>query len=117
MNNRYAKVPLLTTGVPKEHKIYGWRIKTVRNPILSSAEIDTATDKLQIPMPEMIFGNNYVEIAYLGPTGQESPYWTLRFDTLSALDCVDKTGTQNKLVQVAHSKAWQSRLKNSSGMP
>lgn len=109
--NRYAKIPLPATGIPSSYDIKGWKITTVRNPILSSGEIDAATEKLRIPMPEMIFGNNYVEVSYTPPvtenTRKDLQKWCLRFDTLNSLDRVDKTGTQKELVQVAHSKAWQ----------
>lgn len=114
------KVPFPSTGEPRHYHIKGWSITTVRAPIYSSPEIDAATAKLKIPMPEMIFGNNYVEIAYSpsskshilenssSSNSDSNPCWKLRFDTLSALDLVDKTGSSNGgLLQVAHSKAWQ----------
>lgn len=98
---------LPATGIPNAFKIKGWTITTVRSPILSSAEIDDATDKLKIPMPEMVFGNNYLELSYSPGSvtdatepslnenkdvQSENVQWSLRFDTYGALDRVDKTG-------------------------
>lgn len=121
--HRYAEIPLPATGIPNAFKIKGWTITTVRSPILSSAEIDDATDKLKIPMPEMVFGNNYLELSYSPGSvtdatepslnenkdvQSENVQWSLRFDTYGALDRVDKTGErlEGGLLQVAHSKKW-----------
>lgn len=129
--HRYAEIPLPATGIPNVYTIKGWKIVVVRSPILSSGEIDAATDKLKIPMPEMIFGNNYLELSYCpdDPTyhddskssfspdsdqqsatdSKRKDVWSLRFDTYNALDRVNKTGThmEGGLLQVAHSKTWQ----------
>ena len=58
------------------------------------------TSELGIAPPEMIFGNNLVSIEHL------SSGWALDFNTFDALDRVDKTG--GSMLQVAHSKEWQS---------
>lgn len=129
--NRYAKAPLPATGIPSKYETHGWTITTVRSPILSSSEIDDATQKLKIPMPEMIFGNNFVELSYCPTSSQSSinhekntteasnddiktfppcKQWKIRFDTLNALDRVDKTGEEQEggLLKVAYSKEWQA---------
>ncbi|KAK9473617.1 TIP41-domain-containing protein [Dipodascopsis tothii] len=79
----------------------GWRISSVQRPILNAGEIDAATARLGIPLPEMIFGNNLVELVHVASG------WTLRFDALDALDRVDKTGTPDGgLVKVSYAEAW-----------
>lgn len=71
----------------------------MKKSILSSGEIDDWTEKLQIPIPEMIFGNNLLELQH-----NESGL-TITFNAFDALDRVDKTGKD--LLQVAHSREWQ----------
>ncbi|CAN6655731.1 type 2A phosphatase activator Tip41p [Trichomonascus vanleenenianus] len=88
-----------------EWKGHGWRVYSKKGPILKSEEIDAAQEKLGIPIPEMIFGNNEVGVCH-EPSG-----WTLRFDGLEALDRVDKTGEKG-LVQVAYSKSWMKSREN-----
>lgn len=119
--HRYAEIPLPATGIPNIYKIKGWTITVSRCPILSSGEIDAATNKLKLPMPEMIFGNNHLELSYspdpesetetFESSEKESGFqqWGLRFDAYNALDQVNKTGSQIEggLLQVAHSKTWQ----------
>lgn len=86
---------------------HGWRVYTKKGPISSSTEIDTYSDKLGIPLPEMMFGSNEVGIEHRSG-------WSMKFNTLSALDLVDKTGQKDGgLLQVAHSKEWiKSRTKH-----
>lgn len=85
-----------------------WEISTCKTSILSSGEIDKATDDIGIPMPEMIFGNNYVAVKHK-PSG-----WGLQFTTLPALDLVDKTGERDGLLSVAYSKEWQKSRENTA---
>lgn len=71
---------------------------------MSSDQIDAAQERLQIPVPEMIFGENQVRITHLASN------WSISFNALDALDLVDKTG--DKMLQVAHSNVWHTaRLK------
>lgn len=77
-----------------------FRISTRKLPISKAGAIDTLTDKIAIPMPEMIFGDNMVSITHV-PTG-----WTLEFNTADALDAVDKTG--EKMLKVAYARDWES---------
>lgn len=77
-----------------------FKISTRKSPILKAGPIEEMTAQLGITLPEMIFGNNAVLIEHL-PTG-----WSIHFNTYAALDRVDKTG--NSMLQVAHSKEWQS---------
>lgn len=79
---------------------HGFTITTRKLPILKAEPIEHLTASLGITPPEMIFGDNMVSIDHL-PTG-----WGISFNTYDALDRVDKTG--NSMLQVAHSKEWQS---------
>ncbi|KAI9710319.1 MAG: hypothetical protein M1820_002814 [Bogoriella megaspora] len=79
---------------------HGFRITTRKLPILKAGPIEEMTEKLQIAPPEMIFGDNYVEITHKA-TG-----WSINFNAFDALDLVDKTG--NEMLRVAHSKEWQT---------
>ena len=78
----------------------GFKISTTKLPILKAGPIEEMNAKLGITVPEMIFGNNSVLIQHPA-TG-----WSLDFNTFDALDRVDKTG--ENMLQVAHSKEWQS---------
>ena len=78
----------------------GFKITTRKLPILKADPIEKMTVALGITPPEMIFGDNSVSIEYaLGG-------WALNFNTFDALNQVDKTGAS--MLQVAHSKEWQS---------
>ena len=76
-----------------------WRISTRKAPILKAEPIDHMNEKLSIPVPEMIFGDNFVAIEHL-PSG-----WKMDFNSFDALDKVSKTA--NGMLQVAYSKEWQ----------
>ena len=78
----------------------GFKVTTRKFPILKAEPIDAMTKQLGITPPEMIFGDNSVSIEHIG-TG-----WGLNFNTFDALDKVDKTS--GSMLQVAHSKEWQS---------
>lgn len=79
---------------------HGFKITTRKLPILKAEPIEAMTSKLGITPPEMIFGDNMVSIEHVASG------WGLEFNTLDALDRVDKTG--GSMLQVAHSKEWQS---------
>ena len=84
-------------------------ISTRKLPILKSAPIDAMTERLGIPIPEMIFGDNLVSITHQ-PTG-----WSIQFNAEDALDRVDKTG--EKMLRVAYAGEWSSsREKTSAGI-
>lgn len=79
---------------------HGFKITTRKRPILKAEPIEQMTARLGITPPEMIFGDNMVSIEHL------TSGWSINFNTFDALDRVDKTG--NSMLQVAHSKEWQS---------
>jgi type 2A phosphatase activator TIP41 len=76
-----------------------WKISTRKKPILKAGPIDAMNEKLGIPVPEMIFGDNVVVIEHV-PSG-----WAIDFNAFDALDKVSKTA--NGMLQVAYSKEWQ----------
>ena len=79
---------------------HGFRITTRKLPILKAGPIEQMTSALGITPPEMIFGNNEVSVEHPA-TG-----WAIKFTAFAALDRVDKTG--DSMLQVAHSREWQS---------
>ncbi|KGQ12818.1 TIP41-like protein [Beauveria bassiana D1-5] len=58
------------------------------------------TERIGIPMPEMIFGDNLVSVTH-APSG-----WSIRFATPDALDAVDKT--DKHMLKVAYARDWES---------
>jgi TIP41-like family len=88
---------LTTTHASRSIFLAGWTITSTKLPICSSSDCDDLAAKLEIPVPEMTFGNNSVSIE--GPNG-----WKCEFNTQEALDAVDKTGSQG--VKVSYSEQW-----------
>ncbi|KAL0635733.1 Serine carboxypeptidase 3 [Maublancomyces gigas] len=86
------------TDQGKSISVRGWSVTTHKLPILKSGEIDTMTKKLGIAPPEMIFGNNSVDVKH------ESG-WGIHFSALDALSLVDKTG--ESMLRVSYSESWQ----------
>ena len=78
---------------------HGFKITTRKLPILKAGPIEEMTTKLGIAPPEMIFGDNMVSIEHRSG-------WAINFNTYDALDRVDKSG--ESMLQVAHSREWQS---------
>lgn len=78
-----------------------WEIYTTKKPILSSDEIDLEQERLGFPIPEMIFGNNKVEIK-----NNQFPDFLISFNTKDALSLVDKDVTN--LLKVSYSNEWFS---------
>ncbi|RQM06091.1 hypothetical protein DH86_00002404, partial [Scytalidium sp. 3C] len=82
------------------HVQKGFKISARKLPISKSDEIDDMSNKLGIPVPEMIFGDNLVAIEHL------KSGWRLEFNAFDALDRVEKT--DKNMLQVAYSKEWSS---------
>lgn len=78
----------------------GFKITTRKLPILKAEPIERMTSELGIAPPEMIFGDNSISIEHA------TAGWRINFNTFDALDQVDKSGAS--MLQVAHSKEWQS---------
>ncbi len=75
----------------------GFTITTRKLPILKAGPIEEMTQKLGIAPPEMIFGDNLVEV--------KTKDWRITFNAFDALDRVDKTG--QAMLKVSYSEAWQ----------
>ncbi|KAK3071241.1 Tap42 interacting protein [Teratosphaeriaceae sp. CCFEE 6253] len=76
-----------------------WRITTRKLPILKAEPIETLSHAIGIPIPEMIFGDNYVSITHI-PSA-----WSLQFNARDALDRVSKT--EEGMLQVAVAEDWK----------
>lgn len=90
-----------------------WQVNSRKCSILDTNELEKLEKKLGIPMPEMVFGNNVLEVIH------KSSKWTLRFDPVEALDLVDKSyNKKTKILQVAHSDTWKaSKIKHKLETP
>ncbi|EPE32972.1 hypothetical protein GLAREA_05984 [Glarea lozoyensis ATCC 20868] len=82
------------------HVQKGFKISVRKLPISKSGPIDEMSERLSIPVPEMIFGDNMVAIEHLA-TG-----WRMEFNAYDALDRVDKT--DKNMLKVAYSQEWSS---------
>jgi hypothetical protein len=80
-----------------------WTITARTNPISNASECDALQTALQgMPLPEMTFGNNSLELKHK-PTG-----WTYLFSTADALKAVKngELGEGDGSVKVGYSEAW-----------
>ncbi|ROT35994.1 type 2A phosphatase activator TIP41 [Sodiomyces alkalinus F11] len=99
-------LPAAVAAATTRHKQGNFVISTRKLPISKAGPIDQMTERLRIPVPEMIFGDNLVSITH-EPTG-----WCLRFEALDALDRVDKT--DRNMLQVAYARDWSSSRMNTT---
>lgn len=76
-----------------------WKVTTRKQPILKAEPIEELSTAIGIPIPEMIFGDNFVAIEHI-PSG-----WKLDFNAKDALDRVSKT--EEGMLQVAVADAWK----------
>ena len=92
--------PQALSAATKTHTQGSFRISTRKLPISKAGPIDELTERIGIPMPEMIFGDNMVAVTHV-PTG-----WSLEFNAPEALDAVDKT--DKHMLKVAYARDWES---------
>ncbi|GAM90269.1 hypothetical protein ANO11243_083110 [Dothideomycetidae sp. 11243] len=85
-----------------------WRISTCKRPILKAEPIEAMHAKLGIPIPEMIFGENFVAIEDVR-SGMK-----LEFNACDALDRVSKT--EEGMLQVAYSDEWKKDRQHQEGI-
>ncbi|KAK5138220.1 hypothetical protein LTR08_004916 [Meristemomyces frigidus] len=76
-----------------------WDITTRKLPILKAEPIEELSKSIGIPIPEMIFGDNFVSITH------KTTGWTLEFNARDALDKVSKT--EEGMLQVAVAEEWK----------
>ncbi|KAF8927645.1 TIP41-like family-domain-containing protein [Dissophora ornata] len=79
--------------------IQGWTVRSNKTSILNSQEIDAATADLGIPIPEMIFGNNFLSV-------EHSSGFKLEFKALPALAMVDQSSKSSDLIKVSYAREW-----------
>ncbi|KAF9351922.1 hypothetical protein BGX26_010157 [Mortierella sp. AD094] len=84
-----------TTGIA----IQDWDVRSHKTSILSSKEIDAASADLGIPIPEMIFGNNFLSI-------EHKSGFKLEFKALPALAMVDQSSKSSDLIKVSYAREW-----------
>lgn len=101
--------PTSVSQATTTHRQGNFAITTRKLPISKAGPIDSMSESLGIPVPEMIFGDNLVTISHI-PSG-----WSISFNAYDALDGVDKTG--EKMLQVSYARDWSaSREKTSAGI-
>lgn len=76
-----------------------WRISTRKQPILKAEPIEEMSQQIGIPIPEMIFGDNFVSIAHVASG------LSISFNARDALDRVSKT--EEGMLQVAVAEEWK----------
>ncbi|KAF9181219.1 hypothetical protein BGZ51_005579 [Haplosporangium sp. Z 767] len=79
--------------------IQDWTVLSHKTSILNSQEIDAATAELGIPIPEMIFGNNFLSI-------EHKSGFKLEFKALPALAMVDQSSKNSDLIKVSYAREW-----------
>ncbi|CAO3574437.1 unnamed protein product [Mortierella alpina] len=79
--------------------IQDWTILSHKTSILNSQEIDAASADLGIPIPEMIFGNNFLSI-------EHKSGFKLEFKALPALAMVDQSSKSSDLIKVSYAREW-----------
>lgn len=94
-----------------------WYVTTQRLPILNATEIEKFEEILNgIPVPEMIFGNNKVEIILKSKS--DAIDFHIMFNTLDALKLVERN--PENLLQVSYADSWfksrQLKHKNSENV-
>ncbi|KAK9899918.1 TIP41-domain-containing protein [Cystobasidium minutum MCA 4210] len=105
-------------GPSRGIRIGQWEVETRKQAILNASEIEDAATRLDIPLPEITFGNNLVSLKRKGkqravdsdPEGDTN----IVFNGLDALSHVDTTGQDT--IKVAYAKKWaQSRNLDNAG--
>ncbi|ORY20915.1 TIP41-like family-domain-containing protein [Naematelia encephala] len=91
----------------KSIRIGDWSIESTKRPILNSDEIDMNEKSLNLPLPEMTFGNNGLSVNY---EPHASSKLELKFDTIDALAGVAVgEGWEERVgggVKVSMAEAW-----------
>ena len=115
---------MATTDLP-EHKVLespnsrtilinDWEITASTNPISNAFELDQMHAQLNVPLPEMTFGNNYLTLQHLPST------WAYIFTAEHALRAVKKGELEegDGGVKVGYADAWlKSRCVSRSDRP
>ncbi|KAF8514874.1 type 2A phosphatase activator TIP41 [Hysterangium stoloniferum] len=105
---------LSETNNTRRIDIFSWSIETVAAPIINASESDTLQATLGIPLPEMTFGNNSLELTH-NPSG-----FKYRFDAENALKHVKRGELEagDGGIKVGYADAWlKSRVDPDSSIP
>lgn len=98
--NEPYPTPEALAAATSTHSQGRFRISTRKLPISKAGAIDSLTERIGIPVPEMIFGENLVSLEHV-PSG-----WSVSFNAPDALDAVDKT--DRHMLKVAYARDWES---------
>ncbi|WVQ98219.1 hypothetical protein IAU59_005342 [Kwoniella sp. CBS 9459] len=107
--------------------IGSWTIESTKKPILNGKEIDVVEKRLNLPLPEMTFGNNHLRLTYSispspSPSAASSSYSTSRTTSQAqAADASSSTAdgsdtmelrfdTLEALAGVATGEGWEERV-------
>lgn len=96
-----------------------WTLQTAKKPILNGAEIEAVTADLNIPLPEMTFGNNHLTLTYsTGPAGISGTTLQFAFSALHGLaDVAAGEGWEQRVgggVQVSMAEHWNQNRSTSA---
>lgn len=82
--------------------INSWHITASTNPISNASQLDALHQSLGFPLPEMTFGNNYLELEY------KPGRWSYRISTPDLLSGVKNGELQDGDggVKVGYADAW-----------
>ncbi|CAG8650355.1 2282_t:CDS:2, partial [Dentiscutata heterogama] len=89
-------------------RIHGWTISTTKLPIFNSQEIDRLQKQISIPLPEMFFGNNKLQV-----TNEDGIIFEL--SPVDALKFIDATKEGGDRVKVAYSEEWKHKNAKNHG--
>ncbi|KAK3697398.1 Tap42 interacting protein [Vermiconidia calcicola] len=81
-----------------------WKVTSRKLPILKAGPIEELHERIGIPIPEMIFGDNHVSISHV------KSGWTITFHAEDAMDRVSKT--EEGMLQVAVAEEWKKQRSN-----
>ncbi|KAI1340510.1 TIP41-domain-containing protein [Xylariaceae sp. FL0016] len=107
--NKLYALPPDPAQQTRQHQQRNFRISSCKAAISKADAIEEMEHALTIPIPEMIFGDNFAAVEHV-PSG-----WRIEFNARDALDQVDKTG--ENMLQVAYARNWSaSREQTSAGI-
>jgi type 2A phosphatase activator TIP41 len=86
----------VSSTISDSFSVEGWTVVSSKGPIMSSEEVQKAETLLSLKMPEMVFGQNAIELHHTGANVR------LRFDAIRALSCV----ASEPWLQVAGAEQW-----------
>ncbi|CAG8483095.1 443_t:CDS:2 [Ambispora gerdemannii] len=97
-----AVIKNIQEGPTKGIITHGWTITSTKLPILNAKEIERAQAELEIPLPEMFFGNNRITIS-------NEHGFEFEFSPMEALKHVDASREGGDKVKLAYSEEWKKK--------